>query len=94
LCAGDGYDVIVQAFAGKKRGGYGRVMVINPLHSQLPKLCVMVQVSDASYIWSIHIAVTILYAAGADNAAGCCTGINVYGISDAIVKFFSWTSQT
>lgn len=42
--AGGGYEVMEQAFASKQRAGYGRAMVINPLHAHLPKLCIMIQV--------------------------------------------------
>jgi hypothetical protein len=44
LCTADGkYEAILAAFEMKKRGTYARIMVINPLHRQLPKLCIMVQ---------------------------------------------------
>ena len=48
-CPADGkYDAIVAAFETKKRGAYARIMVVNPLHCRLPKICIMIQVSTQS----------------------------------------------
>jgi hypothetical protein len=35
----------MDAFENKKRAGYLRIIVVNPLCSRLPKLCLLVQVS-------------------------------------------------
>jgi hypothetical protein len=39
------YQQILEAFQTMKKAGYARIMVVNPLHAGLPKLCVMVQAS-------------------------------------------------
>jgi hypothetical protein len=40
------FHAILAAFETKQRGPYARIMVVNPLHKALPKLCIMVQASQ------------------------------------------------
>jgi hypothetical protein len=48
------YQAILDAFSTKQRASYGRIMVVNPLHSQLPKLAVLFQATcnkfDAGFV--------------------------------------------
>lgn len=64
------YVAINEAFATFQRGGYGRLMVINPLHPTLPKLAVLFQATcnrfDAAFVrqqwelvqqlWQTHLS--------------------------------------
>jgi hypothetical protein len=78
---GGKYDAIIDAFTKKKKGSCGRILVVNPLHAGLPKICMVVQVRQALLMFSsMHhddfTVVTALYKSisGSSSESDVCTG--------------------